>query len=52
LGDDTNNRLVSTNKSGNLTSSRAYDAAGRVTEQVTYSSPGVVSERRSNTYAP
>lgn len=47
---DINNRLVSTNKSGNLTSSRAYDGAGRVTEQVTYGSPGVVSERRANTY--
>ncbi len=29
---------------------RAYDVAGRTTEQITYSTPGTISERRVNVY--
>ncbi len=47
---DANNRLTTTNRGGALTSSRAYDAAGQVTQTISYSSPGSISERRESTY--
>lgn len=47
---DGNNRLTTTAKGGSTTSSRTYDAAGQLLQQVTYSSPGVVSERRTSAY--
>ncbi len=47
---DGNNRLTTTSRGGQLTSSRTYDAAGRVLQQITYSSPGTIGERRESTY--
>ncbi len=47
---DADNRLITTNRAGSLTSARTYDDAGRVTQYVAYSSPGVMSERRQMQY--
>lgn len=47
---DNDNRLKSTHRSGQLTSSRNYDKNGRVTQYTNYSSPGVISDRRVTTY--
>jgi len=47
---DGNNRLVSTNRAGLLTSSREYDNAGRVIEYSTFSNPGQLNERKVSTY--
>jgi YD repeat-containing protein len=43
---DGNNRLTSINRGGLTTSARSYDAADRVTQTISYSSPGVINERR------
>lgn len=47
---DGNNRLISTNRAGLLTSLRTYDNAGRVIEYSTYTDPGQLGERRQSTY--
>ena len=47
---DANNRLTTTNRGGQITSSRAYNAAGEVTQTISYSSPGSINERRESTY--
>jgi YD repeat-containing protein len=47
---DANNRLTTTTRGGLTTSSREYDAAGQVWRTISYSSPGVISERRDTTY--
>jgi YD repeat-containing protein len=47
---DSNGRLTTTNIAGVTTSSRAYDNAGRVVGSTSFSSPGVISERRTNSY--
>ena len=44
------NLLEYTYESGSLTSARTYDLAGRVTTYVSYSSPGVLNERRVSSY--
>src|SRR5207302_5307767 len=45
-------RLTTTNRAGQLTSSRIYDLDGRATVQISFSSPGAVNEERDNTYDP
>ena len=47
---DALNRLVTTNRAGNLTSARAYDRADRLTEYSTYSSPGTLRDRQVSSY--
>jgi len=47
---DDDGRLTTTNRAGQTTSSRTYDLDGRATEQISYSSPGAINERRVNTY--
>ena len=44
------NLLIETYREGKLTSQRNYDLAGRVKEYVSYSSPGVMKEKRVSTY--
>ena len=47
---DGNNRLTTTTRGGQITSSREYDAAGQAWRTTSYSSPGVISERRDTLY--
>lgn len=47
---DANNRLLTTSKSGNTTSARSYDAAGRVLEDTSYNTSGAITNRRVNAY--